>query len=272
MGLIAAVSADPVVVVGHDWGAIVAWALAAQHPELLSHLVIANSPHPDVFARELAENPAQQDASFYISLFMSEGVEVTLAANDFELLASTVFTDAFSEEDRVKYKEAWGQPGALTAMLNWYRANFEDGAPSSAGVKVDKVPTLVMWGMADTALLAGNLDGLDEWVTDLQIVPFPDATHWINHEVPAKLAETIRAWLGGETVGGPKPPEVEPPVEPPPPAPALPEGMHGKAAPALLPLAPLDGVVDSEKTAVTPEDFLGHWTVVWFYPAANTFG
>jgi pimeloyl-ACP methyl ester carboxylesterase len=86
-------------------------------------------------------------------------IEDMLSANDFALMAGTVFSDAFTEDDIAQYKKAWGQPGAITAMLNGYRANFSDGKPATAEVVVDKVPTLVIWGMKDTALLPGNLGG-----------------------------------------------------------------------------------------------------------------
>jgi pimeloyl-ACP methyl ester carboxylesterase len=193
-GLIKALGDDKVVLVGHDWGGVVAWGMGAMYPDLIDKLIILNAPHPQVFARELAENPEQQQASGYISFFMGD-VESTLSANDFALMAGTVFNDAFSDEDIAKYKEAWAKPGALTAMLNWYRANFSDGAPATGDVVVDKVPTLVLWGMKDTALLPGNLDGLDKYVTDLTVKKFENATHWINHEEPAAVAAAIRSFI-----------------------------------------------------------------------------
>jgi pimeloyl-ACP methyl ester carboxylesterase len=195
VGLIDALDTGKVILVAHDWGGVVAWALGAAYPELLDKLVILNAPHPQVFARELAENPEQQAASTYITWFMNEGFEDTLAANDFAFLVGTVFNDSFTEQDKAAYKAAWGQPGALKAGLNWYRANFVDGTPSTGEVIIDKVPTLVLWGMKDTALLPGNLVGLDEYVTDLTIQKFEDATHWIAHEEAAGVAQAIREFV-----------------------------------------------------------------------------
>ncbi|MFT5682217.1 MAG: pimeloyl-ACP methyl ester carboxylesterase [Myxococcota bacterium] len=195
--LIGQISDEPIVLVAHDWGGIVAWYLAAQHPELLSGLVILNSPHPDVFARELAENPDQQEASSYITWFQSEGVEDVLSANDYGLLGGTVFNDAFSEADQAAYIDAWSQPGALTAMLNWYRANADaSGIAIPDAPLMVTVPTLVIWGMADTALLPGNLVGLDEYVSDLTVVEYAEATHWISHEEPEAVAVDILSFAG----------------------------------------------------------------------------
>ena len=189
---------ESVVVVAHDWGGIVGWYLAALYPERVEGLVILNSPHPDVFARELAENPAQQEASSYIDFFQSEGAESALSANDFAFLASTVFNDDFSEDDRAAYLEAWGQPGAMTATLNWYRANAsEKGLAKPDSPLMVTVPTLVMWGMEDTALLSGNLVGLDEYVSDLEIIEYPTATHWIMHEEPDAIAADILSFVSG---------------------------------------------------------------------------
>src|SRR5262249_12110544 len=113
--------------VGHDWGGVVAWILAATHPDLLEKLVIVNAPHPTIFARELRENPSQQQASAYIHLLRSEPAEAVLAAKDYAALDAGVFgtsarPDAFSPEDRRAYHEAWAQPGALSGALNYYRA------------------------------------------------------------------------------------------------------------------------------------------------------
>ena len=281
--LIDQVSDEPVVVVGHDWGGIVAWSLGALAADKLSHLVIANSPHPNVFARELDENPEQKAASGYISFFMGE-VDGLLAANDFELLANTVFTDAFTDEEIAAYKVAWGQPGALTAMLNWYRANFADGKPKTpTDINVDTVPTLVLWGLADTALLAGNLVGLDQYVADLTIRAFPLATHWINHEYAAEVGQAIRDFRGGSDVTQgepwtpPEDPEPEPEPEPEPDPgewsmPVLPAGLVGEAVEENKLLPSLASVVNQDKQMVAEADFVGHWTVFWFYPKANTSG
>jgi len=191
-GLIDAVG-GPVTLGGHDWGGGVAWAAAADLPSV-QRLVILNAPHMNVFADLLANDPAQQDAFSYLDFFVIDGFEETMVANDFAMLVNTM-GDALSEDEVPLYKEAWGQPRAIEGGLNWYRANFTDGLPNvDRELHVD-VPTLVIWGMEDTALLPSNMDGLDAYVADLTLEEVPDATHWIAHEVPGRVAGSIRDFV-----------------------------------------------------------------------------
>ena len=184
--------------VAHDWGGGVAWSLAIRYPELLEKLVIINSPHPATFERELARNPIQQAASQYMLFFRSPKAEATLAANDYAALVKTVMGSGpahFTAEDKEAYLAAWSQPGALTGGLNWYRA-AKIGPPTGAdpkarsfepdaGASTVRVPTLVIWGEKDTALVKENLDGLEAYVPDLTVKRVPDGTHWLIHEQPA---------------------------------------------------------------------------------------
>jgi pimeloyl-ACP methyl ester carboxylesterase len=100
-----------------------------------------------------------------------------------------------SEAELEAYKEAWGQERAIEGGLNWYRANFEDGLPKGDAQLHVAIPTLVLWGMDDTALLPSNLDGLDAYVSDLQVQEVPGATHWIAHEVPETVAGAIEGFI-----------------------------------------------------------------------------
>ena len=273
-GLIDHVSDEPVALLGHDWGGAVAWVVGNQLTTRVNKLMIANGPHPDVFARELANNPDQQEASSYINALLTPGSETFMAANDYALLASA-FAGSLSDEELVLYKAAWGQEGALLGMVNWYRANItEAGTFDGENVTVD-TPTLVMWGMKDAALLAGNLVGLEEFVSDLTVVEFADATHWIGHEQPKELARVMKEWLNGGVPTPPEPmdttdPDPDPDPDPEEP-PEIPDGTQGNAA-EYLPLPAFSNVTDHKDVGVTPADFMGHWTVMWFYPAANTFG
>jgi pimeloyl-ACP methyl ester carboxylesterase len=194
--------------VAHDWGGAVAWAYAIAHPETLSKLVIINAPHPTVFQRELRSNPAQQKASAYMLMFRSPAAEATLSANDYAGLVNAVLADglktgAVTDEDKRAYLAAWSQPGALTGGLNYYRA-AQVGPPTDAqpappafvaGSTKVNVPTLVIWGEKDTALLTGNLDGLGEFVPQLTVRRVPDATHWIVHEKRDLVNEAIRRFI-----------------------------------------------------------------------------
>jgi pimeloyl-ACP methyl ester carboxylesterase len=199
------------VMVAHDWGGAVAWNFAAAHPERLDRLIIINAPHPVTFARELRDNPAQQQASAYMNLFRSDKAERVLAQDNYARLQRMTLDAwaangaASTSEDRRAYLEAWSQPGALTGGLNYYRASplhppeagqapaaALDLAPESFRVRV---PTLVIWGERDEALLTGNLDGLEAHVEQLTLVRIPEGSHWVVHEQPSRVATLIREFL-----------------------------------------------------------------------------
>jgi len=189
--------------VAHDWGGVVAWVYAAQHPEMLDKLVILNAPHPTIFARELRENPAQQKASEYMLMFRSAEAEALLSENQYGWLKRAVLGNDASDADVDAYVAAWSQPGALTGGLNYYRAsgvgpppkNSDNGTIPIAPPLMVRVPTLVVWGERDTALLTGNLNGLDQVVTKLTVKRIPDGTHWIPREKAAEVNRFIREFL-----------------------------------------------------------------------------
>jgi pimeloyl-ACP methyl ester carboxylesterase len=198
--------------VAHDWGGAVAWNLAAARPELMKRLLIINSPHPATFLRELRRNPAQQAASAYMNFLCRADAEALLAENDFARLwpffermgGQAWLTDAL----RARYREVWGM--GLTGGLNFYRAS--PLRPPSAtdplvgqalqavqlpdAMTTSRVPTAVLWGEGDHALLPGLLDGLERWVPDLRLTRVRQASHWIVHEQPQRVVDEIRRCLG----------------------------------------------------------------------------
>jgi pimeloyl-ACP methyl ester carboxylesterase len=196
------------ILVAHDWGGAVAWAFAMAHPEYLERLIIINAPHPAVFARELFTNPRQQKASAYMLMFRSESAEELLSRNNYLGLQRAVFESStrpelFTEEDRAQYLAAWSQPGALTGGLNYYRASRigpptgeEQPTPFSGDKSFEvRVPTLVIWGDQDTALLEGNLEGLEQYVPQLTIRRIANGSHWVIHEETQQVCNFIRDFL-----------------------------------------------------------------------------
>ena len=196
--------------IAHDWGGALAWAFAIKRPELIDRLIIINAVHPGAFQREMAKNPDQAAASQYIHEIRAEGSEARYAADDYALLWRSLSRAAaaghLTADDRVQFVTAWREPGALTSMFNWYRAMRMDppkpGAQPQAEVYNDdalmvRVPTLVIWGMQDTSLLPGCVEGLERWVPQVDVRRVTDGTHWIVYEKPKLISDTIRGWLAG---------------------------------------------------------------------------
>ena len=205
LALAARYTKEKFVLVAHDWGGAVAWSVAISHPERLSRLVMLNSPHPYVFWRELCASPAQRAASTYMTLFRLAKAERVLSANGYARLLA--WFPGLDPDYRRELLEAWSQPGALTGGLNYYRASplypptADDPGPRKLQLKpgdfVVRVPTLVLWGERDPALLTGCLDGLEALVPDLKLVRVPEATHWIARERTDQVVREIEAFTIG---------------------------------------------------------------------------
>jgi pimeloyl-ACP methyl ester carboxylesterase len=215
-----ALDVDRFTLVGHDWGGAVAWAAALRHPDRIARLAIVNAPHPLIFQRSLIEDEAQRAASAYINDLRSPGAEIAIRAMGLENFLERVIGGAadlrkLPEGERQAYLDDWAQPGALTAMLNWYRATDlvvpEIGEtarlPLWTHLPFPKVepPTLVVWGMKDIALLPVQLEGLGDHVRDLSLVTAPDAGHFIIWEQPELVVRALRDFLGRTRPGGASP-------------------------------------------------------------------
>jgi pimeloyl-ACP methyl ester carboxylesterase len=193
------------VLVAHDWGGAVAWGVAIARPQRLAKLVMLNSPHPYIFWRELCRNPAQQKASAYMTLFRLPKAERVLSEKGYARLLA--WFPGLDQDYRRGLLDAWSQPGALTGGLNYYRASSlypptaDDPGPHKLQLKPEdftvRVPTLVVWGERDTALLPGCLDGLGAVVPDLKLVRVPGASHWIARERTGQVIREIEAFTIG---------------------------------------------------------------------------
>ena len=200
----------PLAVLGHDWGAAVAYGLAMRHPDKVSRLIIANGVHPVPFQRELARGGAQSEASQYIDALRRPGSEDRLAANDYEKLL-TLFSAHMDlgwmdDTRRAGYLAAWSQGGGrLGRMIDWYRASplrvARPGEPLDdlPALPVDRMriqcPHLLIWGLGDTALLPVSTEGLEELCADLTRVELAEADHWLCHQQPGQVAGLIRDWM-----------------------------------------------------------------------------
>ena len=181
---------DKAIIVGHDWGGIVAWTFAMTLPDMTDKLIILNLPHPRGLTRELAHNPQQQKNSQYARNFQQPDAHAKLTA---EGLAFWVK----DPEAKKKYIEAF-QRSDFEAMLNYYKRNYprepytEDTSPV---VKV-KMPVLMIHGLNDTALLAGALNNTWDWLDkDLTLVTIPGAGHFVQQDASDLVTRSIRMWL-----------------------------------------------------------------------------
>ena len=198
---------EPVVVMGHDWGAAVAYGLAMFRPNLVSHLIVANGVHPVPFQRALAAGGAQSAASQYINALRDPKSDDALAANDFErllgLFSAHMNTDWLQGEQLEAQIAVWRQSG-LRGMINWYRASplvvAKPGQPvAMPDLPLDRLmvfcPHLLIWGDGDTALLPEATDGLEDFVPDLTRVTVQGADHWLLHQKTDVIAKVILDWL-----------------------------------------------------------------------------
>jgi pimeloyl-ACP methyl ester carboxylesterase len=179
---------------GHDWGAAVAWSVALLHPHRVAKLAILNVPHPSVMLRYLKSNLRQIRRSWYMFLLQLPSLpEHVFSAFDFRFgkraLLNSSRPGTFSNDDLAQYRAAWSQPGALTAMMNWYRATFR--YRSKFPDSTVHVPTRILWGERDAFLLSEMAHDSLRYCDSAELYTFADASHWLQHEEPARVSELL---------------------------------------------------------------------------------
>ncbi len=185
-GLMDALGYERAAVVGHDWGGVVAWATAVLYPRRVERLAVLDAPYPPVVSGSFLTHPEQLIKSSYMYFFQLPTLpEAALRRNNWQALVSnlnrTAPPGAFSEEDIVRYRAAWNQPGAMTAMLNWYRALFRRPyrLPSHPDLPM---PVLILWGGQDFALGRELAERSRRACPHADLVVFEGANHWIQRE------------------------------------------------------------------------------------------
>jgi len=207
-GLIDAARASRVVLIGHDWGGILAWLLAIRRVRELERLVVMNVPHPGPW-RAAWRHSRQWLRSWYVLFFQLPRLpEWLLARRGAQAIGeafrrTAVHPERFPEEVTRVYREAALRPGALTAMLNYYRALVLGGGMRrqlALGLPPIGVPTLLLWGVRDVALSLATTYGTEAWVRDLTVRYLPAASHWVQQDAPELVNEMLAAWLEGREV------------------------------------------------------------------------
>jgi pimeloyl-ACP methyl ester carboxylesterase len=180
---------EKAIIVGHDWGGLVAWSLAAFAPQAVEKLIIVNLPNPNGLRRELATNPEQQKNSQYARNFQKEGAHLVVTAEGLAKLAP--------ENVREKYLEAF-KKSDIEAMLNYYKRNYPREPYTADGTPMPniKVPVLMFHGLKDTALMPGALNDTWKWVdAPLTLVTIPNAGHWSHWDAAELVSSTMKKWL-----------------------------------------------------------------------------
>lgn len=194
--LATALGAEKFALIGHDWGGIVAWHIAARNPGRVERLAILNAPHPASLLGFALTHPFQLARSAYVGFFQLPLVpEALLSANGFALLRASLTrtskSDAFDAKLLGDYQDAWSEPRAIMSMLNWYRA-MAMARPLSTPVEA---PTLIVWGNLDAALEPGLADDALKYCARGSLCRVEDGTHWLHHEQPVRISAQLCDFL-----------------------------------------------------------------------------
>ena len=202
-GLIDASGAQSVVLLGHDWGGIVAWVFAMRQVRPLARLVIVNVPHPAVFARAV-RRPGQMMRSWYVALFQLPWLPERLLGRDGArvipamMVRSSTAPERFPQELLEASRVNAAQAGALKAMIDWYRALGRGGGLRRQGklgwTKIT-VPTLLLWGEEDRFLAKYTTFGTERYVEELEVEYLPGVSHWVQQDAPEACAAALRRFL-----------------------------------------------------------------------------
>jgi epoxide hydrolase 4 len=201
VGLVDAAGRDQACVVGHDWGAAVTWRIANRYPQRVARAAVLNVPHPYVMARHIRHSLRQALRSAYIAFFQLPALpERLMGANDWQPLVNTLQRTGppglFTSADLERYRSAWSQPGAMTAMLNWYRAAVQRPVSWSPSPRI-KPPMLMIWGTADTALGAEMAPLSMDLCDTGRLCLLEGVSHWVQHQAPATVNRLLLEHLGG---------------------------------------------------------------------------
>jgi pimeloyl-ACP methyl ester carboxylesterase len=194
VGLIHWAGHGKAIVAGHDWGGAAAWLTAILHPDAVERLIILNCAHPRAMMRKIVRNPRQSMKSWYMFGFQVPVLaEWVMRRNHFRVLKRgmkrTSLRDSFSDEDLARYEAAWSEPGALTAMVNWYRAAFR--VRSNLGSGRVKVPTTLIWGDQDAFMETSLVQESAAFCDQARVELLPGATHWVNQDRPEEVARLM---------------------------------------------------------------------------------
>ena len=197
-GLVTGLGQEKAIIVGHDWGGVLAWAFAAAYPQMTERLIVMNAPHPAAMMREF-RTLKQLRKSWYIFFFqlpwLPEYVLLRNNANEVGrmLRGAALQKYVFPRDVTAKFQQAMSKPGAMTAALNYYRQLFRR-LPGSSRVIIS-APTLLIWGEHDIALGIELTTGLEQWVGNLEIKRIPDSGHWVQQEQPDKVNQFMLDFL-----------------------------------------------------------------------------
>jgi pimeloyl-ACP methyl ester carboxylesterase len=199
MALIRALGHERATVIAHDWGGVAAWRFAMDYPGAVEKLVVMNAPHPVALAKALRSDRSQQLKSWYMAFFQVPWLPEALLAFSPEASARLFFqravarAGAFSDDDLQIMAAAMAQPGAMQAMIHWYRAGFR--YPPAGKAQTITAPTLLIWAEDDVALGKPLTYGLERWVPGLELHYIPHCGHWVQNEAPQEVNERLLSFL-----------------------------------------------------------------------------